>query len=81
MSTASNVLPFGYAGQRSFARGEPFGVLDIGTSKMCCLIARHRNGHGLELLGAGLHAPKVEEVVDQPEHVVAGGGDPRHAGR
>ncbi len=53
MSTASNVLPFGYAGQRSFARGEPFGVLDIGTSKMCCLIARHRNGHGLELLGAG----------------------------
>ena len=34
------------------ARAEPVAVLDIGTSKMCCLIARLRS-HRLELLGGG----------------------------
>jgi cell division protein FtsA len=33
-------------------RSEPVAVLDVGTSKMCCLIARLRS-HRLELLGGG----------------------------
>ena len=34
------------------ARAEPVAVLDVGTSKMCCSIARRR-GDRLELQGGG----------------------------
>ena len=43
------------------------GVLDIGTTKMCCLIARRRPGGGLEVLGAGYQLAeglRAGEIVD-----------------
>ena len=49
MST-SNVIQLPRPEQR--ARAEPVAVLDVGTSKMCCLIARRR-GDRLELQGGG----------------------------
>ena len=44
------------AAPRALPRQEPFGVLDIGTTKMCCLIARPGPGGGVQLLGARLPA-------------------------
>jgi cell division protein FtsA len=49
MST-SNVIQLPRADPR--ARAEPVAVLDVGTNKMCCLIARVRGGR-LELHGGG----------------------------
>ena len=46
----SNVIPLPRGESR--VRAEPVAVLDIGTSKMCCLIARQR-GDRLELQGGG----------------------------
>ena len=48
------------------ARPEPIAVLDIGTSKMCCLIARRR-GERLELQGGGYQLAeglRAGEIVD-----------------
>jgi cell division protein FtsA len=48
------------------ARVEPVAVLDVGTSKMCCLIARRR-GDRLELLGGGYQLAeglRAGEIVD-----------------
>jgi len=53
---------------RSFARQDTVGVLDIGSTKMCCLIGRNRPGVELELLGAsyqlaeGLKAGGIVDV-------------------
>jgi cell division protein FtsA len=47
-------------------RAEPVAVLDIGTSKMCCLIARRR-GDRLELQGGGYQLAeglRAGEIVD-----------------
>lgn len=47
-------------------RAEPVAVLDVGTSKMCCLIARQR-GNGLELHGGGYQLAeglRAGEIVD-----------------
>jgi cell division protein FtsA len=49
MST-SNVIQLPRPESRT--RSEPVAVLDVGTSKMCCLIARRR-GDRLELQGGG----------------------------
>jgi cell division protein FtsA len=48
------------------ARAEPVAVLDVGTSKMCCLIARRR-GARLELQGGGYQLAeglRAGEIVD-----------------
>ena len=39
-------------------RPGPFGVLDIGSSKVCCLIGRVDPGQGLRVIGFGLHASR-----------------------
>jgi cell division protein FtsA len=47
-------------------RAEPVAVLDVGTSKMCCLIARRR-GNRLELQGGGYQLAeglRAGEIVD-----------------
>jgi cell division protein FtsA len=47
-------------------RAEPVAVLDVGTSKMCCLIARRR-GDRLELQGGGYQLAeglRAGEIVD-----------------
>jgi len=42
--------------RRSRANRRPFAVLDIGSSKICCLIADPDRHGGLHLLGQGTHA-------------------------
>jgi cell division protein FtsA len=54
-------------GARTMAPHDPIGVLDIGTTKMCCLIARRRPGGRLEVLGAGYQLAeglRAGEIVD-----------------
>ena len=34
----------------------PFGILDIGSSKICCMIGEHDKNGGVRLLGQGTHA-------------------------
>ena len=51
----------------SSRRGQPFGVLDVGSSKVSCYLARTRPGHGVELLGRGYQLAegvRGGEVVD-----------------
>ena len=48
-------------------RGAPQAVLDIGTSKVCCYIARSRPGHGFAVLGRGYQLAdglKAGEIID-----------------
>jgi cell division protein FtsA len=62
----SNVIVLNPAAPRGLPRQEPFGVLDVGTTKMCCLIARRREGD-LQLLGAGYQLAeglRAGEIVD-----------------
>ena len=42
--------------RRSRANRRPFAVLDIGSSKMCCMIADPDRQGGVHLLGQGTHA-------------------------
>ncbi len=42
--------------RRSHTNRRPFAVLDIGSSKICCLIANPDRQGGLHLLGQGTHA-------------------------
>jgi cell division protein FtsA len=52
---------------RPLARQEPIGVLDIGTSKMCCLVARLRGDGGFAVQGIGYQQAeglRAGEVVD-----------------
>ena len=54
-------------GSGPWHRGGAFGVLDVGSSKLCCYIARPRPGRGVQLLGRGYqHAGglKAGEIVD-----------------
>jgi cell division protein FtsA len=54
-------------------RGQPFGVLDVGSSKLCCYIARPRPGQGAQLLGRGYQVAegiRGGEIVD-PEALEA----------
>jgi cell division protein FtsA len=47
--------------------GRPFGVLDVGSRKLCCYIARRHAGGAFELLGAGHQAAdgfSGGEVID-----------------
>ncbi len=52
---------------RPIGRHDPIGVLDVGTTKMCCLVARHRPGGRLEVRGAGYQLAeglRAGEIVD-----------------
>jgi cell division protein FtsA len=52
---------------RAIAHHELLGVLDIGTTKMCCLIAKRRPDGRLEVLGAGYQLAeglRAGEIVD-----------------
>ena len=40
------------------SRAGPFGVLDVGTSKICCLIGRVEADGGIRVVSAGLRAAK-----------------------
>ena len=42
--------------RRSRTNPRPFAVLDIGSSKICCLIADPDRHGGLHLIGQGTHA-------------------------
>ncbi|MGH6904870.1 MAG: cell division protein FtsA, partial [Geminicoccaceae bacterium] len=64
--SASNVIPLPRVEARPLGRTEPIAVLDVGTSKMCCLIARRRDGR-LDLMGGGFQLAeglRAGEVVD-----------------
>ena len=67
MTMASASAWSGLVGKGPWRRGHPFGVLDVGSSKICCYIARPRPGQGVHLLGRGYHLAdglKAGEVVD-----------------
>lgn len=52
---------------RPVARTAPLAVLDLGTSKMCCFIARPRPSRGFALIGRGYQIAdglKAGEIVD-----------------
>jgi cell division protein FtsA len=64
--SASNVIPLPRVEARPLGRSEPIAVLDVGTSKMCCLIARRRDGR-LDLMGGGFQLAeglRAGEIVD-----------------
>ena len=73
---SDNVVALNRVEPRPGARREPIGVLDIGTTKMCCLIARPRAG-AFELLGAshqlaeGLRAGEIVDVEAVEASIVA----------
>jgi cell division protein FtsA len=55
------------ANQRRPHRNAPFGLLDIGSSKLCCYIVRTRGQDGFVLLGRGYQAAEgfqAGEVID-----------------
>ena len=67
MSLASGTAWRQVLGSGPWRRGHAFGVLDIGSSKLCCYIARPRPGHGVQLLGRGYQLAqglKLGEIVD-----------------
>jgi len=73
---SSNVVALNRHEPRHGGRHEPIGVLDIGTTKMCCLIARPKGG-AFELLGAshqlaeGLRAGEIVDVEAVEASIVA----------
>ena len=74
---SENVVALNWVEPRPGAgRREPIGVLDIGTTKMCRLIARPRAG-AFELLGAshqlaeGLRAGEIVDVEAVEASIVA----------
>ena len=52
--------------RRSHTNRRPFAVLDIGSSKICCLIANPDRQGGLHLLGQGTHASAGMRFVEIP---------------
>jgi len=65
--TADNIIQLHRVEPHSIGRHDPIGVLDIGTTKMCCLIARRRAGGSLEVHGAGYQLAeglRAGEIVD-----------------
>lgn len=74
--TAAKVLALPERARRA-PRHEPFGVLDIGTSKICCAIARPGAGETSRLLGVGyqlaegLRAGEIVEVEAVESSILA----------
>ncbi|NJO38639.1 MAG: hypothetical protein HC871_14815 [Rhizobiales bacterium] len=65
--SAAGVMSRRSAAKRPLARQDILGVLDVGSTKMCCLIGRNRPGSGVELLGASYQLAeglKAGEIVD-----------------
>lgn len=65
--SGNRVIPMKPGGKRPLARQEILGVLDIGSTKMCCLIGRLLPTGGMELLGASYQLAeglKAGEIVD-----------------
>jgi cell division protein FtsA len=65
--TEANVIPLKPGAKRPLARQDILGVIDIGSTKMCCLIGRNRQGSDVELLGASYQLAegmKAGEIVD-----------------
>lgn len=65
--TEAGVISLKVAKEHPFAQLDTIGVLDIGSTKMCCLIGRHRPGSKIELLGASYQLAeglKAGEIVD-----------------
>ncbi|HEX3208401.1 MAG TPA: cell division protein FtsA, partial [Geminicoccaceae bacterium] len=65
--SSAQIVHFQRADARPIGRHDPLGVLDIGTTKICCLIARHRPGGHLEVRGAGYQLAeglRAGEIVD-----------------
>ena len=63
----TNVIAVKPGASRPLARQDVLGVLDVGSTKMCCLIGRNRPGAGTELLGASYQLAeglKAGEIVD-----------------
>lgn len=75
--TSDNVVSLHRPEPRTAGRSEPIGVLDIGTTKMCCLIARPRGAGEFELHGAshqlaeGLRAGEIVDVEAVEASIVA----------
>src|SRR5262245_11682479 len=64
--SAGNVIQLPRPETRALARAEPIAVLDVGTSKTCCLIGRRKDGW-FELLGSGhqlAEGLRAGEIVD-----------------
>ena len=56
--------------QRRTTRNAPFGLLDVGSSKLCCYVVRARSGGGFQLLGRGYQSAdgfQAGEVTDAEE--------------
>ncbi len=67
MTQASGTAWRKLVGTRPWRRGHAFGVLDVGSSKLCCYIARPRPGQGAQLLGRGYQVAeglKGGEIVE-----------------
>ncbi|HSA81186.1 MAG TPA: cell division protein FtsA, partial [Geminicoccaceae bacterium] len=65
--SAGNIIQLHRVEPHSIGRHDPIGVLDVGTTKMCCLIARRRPGGSLEVQGAGYQLAeglRAGEIVD-----------------
>jgi cell division protein FtsA len=63
----SNVIRLEPHRTGSTGRHDAFGVLDVGTTKMCCLIARQGAQGGFELMGMGhqlAEGLRAGEIVD-----------------
>ena len=58
------------------AARSPFGILDIGSSKLACLIAQRSSANGILLLGQAMHAAegvKQGEITDMNKFSTAVG--------
>jgi cell division protein FtsA len=65
--SSADVVHLQHAEPRPLSRHDPIGVLDIGTTKICCLIARRRTNGRLEVRGAGYQLAeglRAGEIVD-----------------
>ncbi|MGI9449426.1 MAG: hypothetical protein ACR2QH_02040, partial [Geminicoccaceae bacterium] len=65
--TEAGVITLKGKEERPFVRQDTIGVLDIGSTKMCCLIGKSRPGTEIELLGASYQLAeglKAGEIVD-----------------
>ena len=56
-------------------RTGPFGVLDVGSTKVCCLIGRIEGESGMRVMGFGLHASRGIRAgnvtdLDEAEHCI-----------
>ena len=73
-----SVIPLKSGGQRALARQDIVGVIDVGSTKMCCLIGRNRQGRAPELLGASYQlaeAASVENMILGTDFVVREDGE------